>query len=92
MPPISGLSELEETVLLALWKLRGIGKSVVGEGRLREELPNEAPQNLAGAIEALRNQGFIEGLTSENQNLLSLTPLGLAILRKVEEDRLQELK
>lgn len=92
MPHPNGLSELEERILLAIWKLRGIGKNSVIEGGIQTELTNETPQNVAGAIETLRNQGFLERTSLHDRTLLSLTPLGLAILRKVEEDRLEELK
>ncbi len=91
MPQPTGLPDLEERTLLAIWKLRGIGKNAVDESRLRTELANETPQNFEGAIETLRNQGFLEKTKVDDHTLLSLTPLGLAILRKVEEDRLQEL-
>ena len=92
MPQANSLSELEERILLTIWKLKGIGKNGVAESNLQTELPNETPQNLAGAIEALQNQGFVERRRSADRAFLSLTPLGLAILRKLEEDRLQELK
>jgi DNA-binding MarR family transcriptional regulator len=92
MPQANSLSELEERILLTIWKLKGIGKNGVAESNLQTELPNETPQNLAGAIEALQNQGFVERRSSADRTFLSLTPLGLAILRKLEEDRLQELK
>jgi len=92
MPQANNLSEVEEGILLAIWKLKGIGKNGVAESSLQPELPNETAQNLAGAIEALQNKGFIELTSSGDSKLLSLTPLGLAILRKLEEDRLQELR
>ncbi len=92
MPQPEGLSDLEERMLLALWKLRGIGKNAVDESSLRAELEIEMPQNLEDAIETLRQQGFLERGSVHDRTRLSLTPLGLAILRKLEEDRLQELK
>lgn len=90
--PDTSLPDLEQRVLLAIWKLKGIGKSGVDETRLQTEVPNETAQNLAGAISVLTSQGFVEQANSSDHKLLSLTPLGLAILRKLEEDRLQELK
>jgi len=92
MPEPNMLSELQERTLLAIWKLKGIGKNGVQEGNLQTELTNETPQNLAAALEALQNQGFISRTESGDRKDVSLTPLGLAILRKLEEDRLQELK
>lgn len=92
MPEPNTLSEIEERTLLAIWKLKAVGKNGVEESNLQTELPNDTPQNLAGAVEALRTKGFIEKTNSADHKFLSLTPLGLAILRKLEEDRLQELK
>jgi len=92
MPETSGLADLEQRVLLAVWKLKGIGKNGVDENSIQTELPNETAQNLAGAVETLTNQGFLKLSNSGDHKFLSLTPLGLAILRKLEEDRLQELK
>lgn len=94
LPPMpdTTLTDLEQRVLLVIWKLKGIGKSGVDAANLQTEMPNETAQNLAGAISALSNQGFVEQADSSDYKLLSLTPLGLAILRKLEEDRLQELK
>jgi len=92
MPEPNMLSELQERTLLAIWKLNGIGKNGVQEGNLQTELTNETPQNLAAALEALQNQGFISRKEFGDRKDVSLTPLGLAILRKLEEDRLQELK
>jgi predicted transcriptional regulator len=91
MPDTNGLPDLEQRVLLAIWRLKGIGKNEVDENSLNTEFPNETGQVLT-AIRALTNQGFIEQTDSGNRKGLSLTPLGLAILRKLEEDRLQELK
>jgi len=88
----NSLSELEERILLSIWKLKGIGKNGVAESNLKLELPNETAQNLAGAIQALQNKGFLDRTNSGDRRFLSLTPLGLAILRKLEEDRLQELR
>lgn len=95
MPPMSqpnGLSDLQERVLLAMWKLSGIGQNRVEEDKLKAELNHEPSQDLADAIDQLQKRGFLDKSTGEGATNFSLTPLGLAILRKLEEDRLQELK
>ena len=95
MPPMSqpdGLSDLQERVLLAIWKLSSIGQNTVEESKLKAELNQEPPQDLADATDQLHNRGFLDKSTAEGATNFSLTPLGLAILRKLEEDRLQELK
>lgn len=92
MPQPESLSDAQEKILLAIWKLKGVSRNGVDEDGLRAELADETPQNLADAIETLRNQGFLEVTIVDGRSILSMTPLGLAILRKLEEDRLQELK
>lgn len=97
MPSMSqspeGLSDLQERVLLALWKLGSTGRNTVEETRLRTELSSETPEAIGAAIDQLHKQGFLSNSTLvEGGRRISLTPLGLAILRKLEEDRLQELK
>ncbi len=92
VPQMNGLSDLQERILLAIWKLRGMGQYTVDEGKLRTELMNESTQDMVDASGTLVKQGFLEKKDADNRTSFSLTSLGLAILRKLEEDRLQELK
>jgi len=93
MPPKGTLSDLEERILLALWKLRGIGKNTINERILKADLAAESEsEGWMEKIRSLNNQGFLEMGNVDGQNSFSLTALGLAILRRIEEDRLQELK
>ena len=93
MPPQATLSDLEERILLALWKLRGIGKNTINERILKADLAAESEsEGWMERIRSLNNQGFLEMGNVDGQNSFSLTALGLAILRRIEEDRLQELK
>jgi len=93
MPHTDNLSEIQESILLALWKLKGIGKTRVDETSIKGELTNGTPdEDLRLAFTALQAQGFVDTQVSGDHSTFSLTPLGVAILRKTEEDRLQELK
>lgn len=93
MPFPEGISELQERILLSLWKLKGIGKNAIDEETLRNELSTEPLQgNWTNELESLQKQEFLQAANKDGRNSISLTPLGLAILRKIEEDRLQELK
>jgi hypothetical protein len=92
MPQADGLPELQATTLLTIWKLKGIGANAVDEDQLKAELSNESTENVPSAIQLLQSQGFIEVRDLEGRKAISITPLGLAILRKIEEDMLQELK
>jgi len=92
MPPVNGLSEPAETILFAIWKLMGIGTKTVSEEQIKVQVPNQPAENLPANLTQLQTQGFIEIKNHAGQKGISITPLGLAILRKVEEDRLQEIK
>jgi len=92
MPQDDSLPELQASTLLTIWKLKGIGNGAVDEDQLKAELPNESSENIPSAIQLLQAQGFVEIRDLEGRKAISITPLGLAILRKIEEDRLQELK
>ena len=93
MPQSGVLSDLEEKVLSTLWKLRGVGDKVISEETLTQNLTaQDSGQDWAGSIRNLQELGFLTSETKDGHMSFALTPLGLAILRQVEEDRLQELK
>jgi hypothetical protein len=89
MPPGS-LSEIGERILLAAWKLNGLGERSVAEETLKAE--SSSDEEFARELSILEAQGFITRSSTLDRAEFTLTPLGLAILRQVEEDKLQELK
>jgi hypothetical protein len=91
MPP-QALSDLGEQILLTLWRLRGIGNKFVKQENLRADLAVDSDQTWVGEIANLQTEGFLTSTNLDGQDVVSLTPLGLAILRQIEEDKLQELK
>ena len=88
--PDNQLSELSEKILLSLWRLNGIGPRAIREQILKADLKVESEQ-IFQETEVLTRLGFLDKLTLEGQTSFSLTSLGLAILRQLEEDKLQEL-
>jgi hypothetical protein len=87
------LSEPEEKVLLAIWKLRGIGKSRIKEGILKADLTQTSSQtNWTHEISSLNDRSLLQVTTLRGEREISLTPLGLSLIRQLEEDKLQELK
>ncbi|HUK50385.1 MAG TPA: hypothetical protein VLV18_05065 [Terriglobales bacterium] len=93
MPESQGLSETQADILLAIWKLRGIGNNKVDEFKVKAEIIDTiSEEDLNSALQTLQSQGFIDAQNNDGRKAFSLTPLGVAILRKSEEDRLQELK
>jgi hypothetical protein len=93
MPLIGQLTETQDRILLALWRMKGVGKNRIREESLKAELgSNQSNDLLNGEIMNLQIGGFLEKIAGGDQKGISLTPLGLAILRQIEEDKLQELK
>ena len=90
MPP-EGLSALAERILAALWKLDALGDRSVSERKVKTELAI-AQDELTAETQKLQAHGFLSRLKVDEEVSLSLTPLGIAILRQIEEDHLQELK
>jgi len=90
--PLQALSDLGEQILLTLWRLRGIGNKFVKQENLRADLAVDSDQTWVGEIANLQTEGFLTSTNLDGQDVVSLTPLGLAILRQIEEDKLQELK
>ena len=92
MPAESGLSEPQESILFAIWKLRGIGSSTVTEDQLMSEVASQPAEAVLSALTQLQSLGFVGIASNGERRNVSITPLGVAILRKLEEDRLQEIK
>jgi len=90
MPPES-LSPLAEKILATVWKLNALGNRAVSEGRMKADLA-VAQDELTAETQKLQAQGFLSRLKVGEEVSLTLTHLGLAILRQIEEDNLQELK
>ena len=88
----NGLSEGGEALLLTIWKQGGIGANTVDERQVTAEMAKTPSEDLTATLQLLEAQGFIEIKDQGVHKGFSLTPLGLAILRKIEEDKLQELK
>jgi hypothetical protein len=93
MPPGSALTELQQRILLTLWKMNGVGKNHITEDTLKADPTLVSSGDLlTNEIANLQIAGFLEMASANDHNTVSLTPLGLAILRQIEEDRLQELR
>jgi len=93
MAPESSLSDPESRVLLALWKLGGTGRSRIKEETLRAELAIAGFESACmKELASLHDRGFLQSVTFEGRKEISLTALGLALLRQIEEEKLEELK
>ena len=88
--PSDSQSGLSEKILLAVWKLKGVGSRYVKEKELKAELP-DVGEGFSRELQTLQDRGFIVKSNSDRDTEFALTPIGVAILRQMEEDKLQEL-
>lgn len=73
--------------------MKGIGKHGVRQNVVLADITkNNASLTLEEDITRLQELGFVEIAVLDGQASLSLTPLGISLLRQIEEDRLEELK
>jgi predicted transcriptional regulator len=70
--------------------MNGLGYNAVDEKALRAGM-NVEVEEFVTQTDVLHQQGFITKSVDGDSARLSLTPLGLAIIRQIEEDKLQEL-
>lgn len=89
--PSDTLSVLGGKILLAIWKSNAIGIRSVGEDALKSEL-SDSSNGFSQELKVLHDLGFIIRGNNDGRAEFALTPLGLAILRQIEEDKLQELR
>jgi hypothetical protein len=89
--PSNTLSVPGERILLAVWKLNAVGIRSVGEEALRKELA-DLSDGFSQELQTLQDLGFVVRGNTNGRAEFALTPLGLAILRQIEEDKLQELR
>lgn len=88
--PAERLSPLAVKILARVWRDNAIGDRSIAESKVKEEL-SVAQDEWVSETQILQNGGFLTILKG-SETSLSLTPLGLAILRQIEEDNLQELR
>ena len=89
--PSDTLSVLGQKILLAVWKSNALGVKGVTEDALKTEVADSS-EGFPQELKTLEDLGFIIKGNSNSPTQFTLTPLGLAILRQVEEDKLQELR
>ena len=85
------LPALSGKILSTVWRMNATGQKVVSEDTVRGEL-SLTNDEFVKEVDRLQNQGFLSRVKVNEKPSLCLTPLGLAILRQIEEDNLEELK
>jgi DNA-binding MarR family transcriptional regulator len=87
-PSEDDLSPQERQILSAMWKAKAIGDRVISLRDLRARLPDEVKANYVSHLKTLKEKLFIQISHGNNQDAASLTPLGLAFIRQIQDDDL----
>jgi len=78
---------------MAVWRLGGIGQNFVPEYWLGNHLSMKGiAEAWKEGLQELMALGFLETAQKDGGQSYAVSPLGMAILRQLEEDRLEELR
>ena len=89
--PMESLPLFSEKILSTVWKMNTAGQKAVPEDTVKDEL-SISNDEFTKWVEMLQKQGFLSRVKVNEKPSLFLTPLGIAILRQIVEDSLEELK
>jgi len=87
-PSEDDLPPQKRQILLAMWKAKAIGDRIISLRDLRARLPDEVKANYMSHLKNLKERLFIQISHGNNQDAASLTPLGLAFIRQIQDDDL----
>jgi len=85
-PSEDDLPPQKRQVLLAMWKARAIGDRTISLRDLKARLPDEVKVNYISHLKNLKEKLFIQISHANNQDAASITPLGLAFIRQIQDD------
>ncbi len=81
----------ERKILLSMWKAKAIGGRAISIRDLRARLDEEGKGDYRDNLENLENKLLIEVLHNDKEDAVSMTPLGLAYFRQIQDDDLKLL-
>jgi len=87
----SSLPLLKISVLLLMWRLKAVGAGSVPTEALRMKLKPEQRNSFGVSIQNLKESMLVVSTKKNDQELLSMTPLGVAFVRQFEEMELDKL-
>jgi len=87
----SGLLPSKISILLSMWRLKAIGERSVSTEALRMRLQPEYRSAFGASIQNLKESMLVVSAKKNDQELLSMTPLGVAFLREFEGIELERM-
>ncbi len=87
----SDLSTDELRILRTMWSLKALGARAIGMGDLVMRLPIALKNEISTRLERLENRGLIVKMKNAKDDLLSLSPLGVAFVRQIQDGQLGDM-
>jgi hypothetical protein len=84
-----GLPLQKRQILLSMWKARAIGNKTISLRDLKAKLAEEVKPNYVSWMKNLKGKLFIEISRRGKDDVASITPLGLAFIRQIQDDDLK---
>jgi hypothetical protein len=79
----------KKQILLLMWKVGAIGNRGISLRDLRAKLADDVKPNYMGYLKNLRGKLFIDISHGNRDDVASITPLGLAFVRQIQDDDLK---
>jgi len=79
------------SILLLMWRLKAVGGKPVPTEALRMKLKPEHRNTFSVSIQNLKESMLVVSTRKNDQELLSMTPLGVAFVRQFEDMELDKL-
>ncbi len=88
-PSEDDLPTLEKQMLLSLWEARAIGNRAISIPSLKKSLTEDAKFHCISCLKNLEKKLFVEISRANEDQMVSITPLGLAFIRQIQDDDLR---
>jgi len=84
-PSEDELSPQKREILLSMWKAKAIGNRAISLRDLRARLTDEAKRDFMSHMKKLEARLFVKIIHPNEQDAASLTPIGLAYVRQIQD-------
>jgi hypothetical protein len=79
----------KKQILLLMWKVGAIGNRAISLRDLRAKLADDVKLNCMSYLKNLKGKLFIDISHGNRDDVASITPLGLAFIRQIQDDDLK---
>jgi hypothetical protein len=88
-PTEDDLSPQKRQILLYMWKSGAVGDRAIRLRNLKARLSDDVRSNYVSNMKDLESRLFVRISRADHEESASLTPLGLAYIRQVQDDNLR---